>query len=458
MSDIQPTGESADVGSKSSSRGSKRYVQYDDLRHLGRISLIVLAVVVGLVFAWGYGWISWHKAQQPWVTDLAKFYMSARQYLDGGDIYDEIPYSSFGPMPPELTTTRENFHPNLNPPFQTLVFAPLVRFDFRTVYWVWLVLSVGCGVAATLRLSRETGNILTHWAGPQVQTPLLLYALFCSFPTLIGLTLGQFSMILYLLVVSAWIAVRRGHEVAGGVLCGLAISLKPFTGMYLLLFLFLRRWRLSAACGLSVLACTSGAALALGIDSHLRYLEILQGLTWFGSGWNASLLGFFAPIFGGSENVSWMDWPVVSHGLSLAIGVAGIALMGRLAHRSRSRSDHLAVDLGFALAGPLMLLTSLLGWNYYFPILLLSAAVGVKYSREIENGRRWRILIVVAWLLSVFCYSPVMARDMSGPLLWFTYPALDTYALVLMFIAVAGVHLAYLRSHLPHTVPSKKLV
>jgi hypothetical protein len=458
VSESQPTGESANARSKSLAQGPKRYVQHDDLRHLGRISVIVLAVVAGVVFAWGYGWISWHKAQQPWVTDLAKFYMSARQYLDGGDIYDEIPYASFGPMPPELTRTRESFHPTLNPPFQTLVFAPLVRFDFRTVYWVWLVLSVSCGVAATLRLSRETGNIPTAWARPRIQTPLLLYALFCSFPTLIGLTLGQFSMILYLLVVSAWIAVRRGREVAGGVLCGLAISLKPLAGMYLLLFLFLRRWRLSAACGLSVLACTSAAALAVGTDSHLRYLEILQGVTWFGSGWNASLLGFFAPILGGSENVSWMDWPAVSHGLSLTIGVAGIALMGRLAHRSRSRFDHLAVDLGFALTGPLMLLASPLGWNYYFPILLLSAALGVRYSREVENGRRWRILIVIAWLLGVFCYSPVMARDMSGPLLWFTYPALDTYALVLMFVAVAGVHLAYLRNHLPHSGPSTDLV
>ncbi|MGB2769483.1 MAG: hypothetical protein WBC88_07130, partial [Candidatus Zixiibacteriota bacterium] len=89
----------------------------------------------------------------------------------------------------------------------------------------------------------------------------------------------------------------------------------------------------------------------------------------------------------------------------------------------------------------------------YFPILLLSAAVGVKYSREIENGGRWRILIVVAWLLSVFCYSPVMTRDISSPLLWFTYPALDTYALLLMVVAVAGVHLAYLRNHTPHHVP-----
>ena len=132
MSDIQPTRESANVRSKSPSGGPNRHVRYENLRHLGRISVIVLVVVVGVIFAWGYGWISWHKAQQPWVTDLAKFYMSARQYLDGRDIYEEIPYSSFGPMPPELTTTRENFHPNLNPPFQTLIFAPLARFDFKT--------------------------------------------------------------------------------------------------------------------------------------------------------------------------------------------------------------------------------------------------------------------------------------------------------------------------------------
>jgi len=170
------------------------------------------------------------------------------------------------------------------------------------------------------------------------------------------------------------------------------------------------------------------------------------------------LLGFFAPILGGSENVPWRDSPTLSHALSLTISVAGIALMGRLAHRSRSRFDLLAVDLGFALAGPLMLLTSPLGWNYYFPILLLSAAMGVKYSLEVENGRRWRILIAVAWLLSVLCYAPVMARDMSGPLLWFTYPALDTYALLLMVVAVAGVHLAYLRNHLPRSVPSTELV
>ena len=174
MNHIQPTREPGDTRSKSPSRGPKRHVRYDNMRHAGRISLIVLAVIVSVAFAWGYGWISWHKAQQPWVTDLAKFYMSARQYLDGGDIYDEIPYSSFGPMPPELTTTRENFHPNLNPPFQTLLFAPLALLDFRMAYWVWLVLSIGCGVAATLRLSHEAGDILPHWVGPRVQTPLLI--------------------------------------------------------------------------------------------------------------------------------------------------------------------------------------------------------------------------------------------------------------------------------------------
>jgi hypothetical protein len=449
MNDIQPIREQEEVRGKSSSGSTKRYVLYDNLRHLSHISLIVLAVVVGVFFARCYGWMSWQKAQQPWTTDLAKFYTSAKKYLDGGDIYEEIPYSSLGQVPPKLRTTRENLHPNLNPPFQTLVFAPLVWLDFKTVYWVWFFLSISCGIAATLCLSREIGNVIIHWPGPRIQTPLLLYALFCSFPSMIGLILGQFSMILYLLVVAAWIAIRRGREVTGGVLCGLAMSLKPFAGVYLLLFLFLRRWRLSVTCALSALACTSGTVLVVGIDSYLRYLEILQSVTWFGSGWNASLLGFFSPIFGGSENVPWVDLPTVSYALSLIISLAGIAMMGRLAHQSRSRFDHLAVDLGFALAGPLMLLSSPLGWNYYFPILLLSAAVGLKYSLGVENGRRWRILIVIAWLLSVFCLSSVTARKMRGLLLWFTYPAFDTYVLILMVTAVVGIHLAYIRYRLP---------
>jgi hypothetical protein len=105
-----------------------------------------------------------------------------------------------------------------------------------------------------------------------------------------------------------------------------------------------------------------------------------------------------------------------------------------------------------------MLLASPLGWNYYFPVLLLSATVGVKYSLEVENGRRWRVLIVVAWLLSILCYSPVSSQDMGGPLLWFTYPALDTYALLLIVVAVVGIHLAYLRKELSHSVPSTDLV
>jgi hypothetical protein len=147
--------------------------------------------------------------------------------------------------------------------------------------------------------------------------------------------------------------------------------------------------------------------------------------------------------------VSWPNLPILSHGLSLTISVAGVALMARLAFRSWARSDNTAVDLGFALASPLMLLSSPLGWNYYFPVLLISATVAIKYSRGIEDYRLWRTLTVVAWFLSTLCYAPFMAKDMSSPLLWFTYPAFDTYALLLMATAVASVHAATLRSDSP---------
>jgi hypothetical protein len=90
-----------------------------------------------------------------------------------------------------------------------------------------------------------------------------------------------------------------------------------------------------------------------------------------------------------------------------------------------------------------MLLASPLGWNYYFPILLLSVVIGLKYAQGIEHGGRWRTLIVIGWLLSITCLAPVASTKMNGPLLWFTYPALDTYVLMLMFIAVAGVYTAF---------------
>jgi hypothetical protein len=379
---------------------------------------ILLAGFVGLLLAVYLITIN-NFSQTPERSDFAKFYLAGRQFLGGGSIYAILSPGSLTPLA-EMAAP----HPNLNPPFQTLLLAPLMSWDYSTAFWLWSLISLAAGMGGfsliyceILGVKGEPAPLLKSWV------LLLMY-----FPTWVTVASGQFSLLLVLLLAIIFKTARNGKDRVAGLLLGLALSLKLFLGIFLIFFARQRRWRLLGWWAGSFLSCNLLGALICGIDSYLDYLKVLRGVTWYAASWNASFMGFFTRVFGGSENVPLWNLPRLSWVLSLtclSFLVLGVIRVSRPRGGEKSKDRF---DLGFSLSLVAMLLISPLGWMYYFPALAIPLLVSWRFSNRIPD----KILISLAWLLSSVPLLLIPATDMNNPVAWLIWGGCYFYALLLL--------------------------
>lgn len=386
------------------------------------VKIIVPAIVVGLLLVL-YGGTIERMAELPSSSDFAKFYLSARLLREGENLYTPADKSIVEALGGEVPEEEFVLHPNLNPPFLSALLAPLTLLSYRQAYRVWAWLSLAAGIAAVLlveRMARVGPASLSHPLGAMAL--MLAY-----FPTYAAVVFGQLSLFLLLVFVLAWRWVREEHDVAAGVILGVAAGTKLFVALPLLYFLVRRRRRLVAGAAAAGVATLLIGLVAAGPEAYRSYLESTGNVTWYAASWNASLLGFFTRVLGGSENVPLVDAPRLAFGLTLVLSAAAVIVTVRLA-RPR-RGEHPGVeDLGFGLSLVLMLLLSPLGWMYYFPALLPALVVAWGRART----QAMRMLCVAAVLLSGVPQLLVPSEELNDPRMWFTWHGVYFYGLVLM--------------------------
>jgi hypothetical protein len=236
-----------------------------------------------------------------------------------------------------------------------------------------------------------------------------------------------------LLLAVGWGAARRDRDMLAGVALGLAISLKLYVGLFLLVFLLLRRLRL-LAWALGTFAVGALLALAVfGMGAYREYLAALGSVTWYAASWNASYLGFFTRIFGGSGNVPLAQAPWLAYALGYGLALVSIGLLAWQAWRKTEQASTRRFDLLFALTLVVMLLASPLGWMYYFPYLIIPFLVAWLIVKE--SGRRGLAgLLIVGWVLSTIPHQIVPSTEIQ-PVHTFLWGGSYFYAL-LIFQAV----------------------
>jgi alpha-1,2-mannosyltransferase len=382
----------------------------------------------------------------PLAADYAKFYASARSVWSGDDVYGPVPFDAFGPLPDGLEAPQKMQYPNLNLPAFVFLSAPIGLGGYKTGYWILSLTSLACifvSVWLTWREFREEASPLHVW--------VVLLLLVAYFPTWSNLQLGQVSLILLLLTVVIWLAGRREHDAVAGVALGLAIVLKTFTGLLILAFILTRRWRAVLYATMTFLVTNALALLALGPGSYRRYLEVLAEVTWYSASWNASFLGFLTRLFDGSDHLPLADYPraarVASGGLTVVL-VLGMVVLAWWMSRRRERStgwpkEHWDLLFSYAVVG--MLLTSPLGWSYYFPVLMIPAVVLWRLSSRgfSTRSQRWfRAGILAAWLMSTVPHRLLTLEELSIPANWFTWAGFPFYSLLLFaaLIVIAVLH------------------
>lgn len=409
---------------------------------------IFINLVLGLIFTFSLAFyyetiVTFADPQK--TGDFYKFYMSSKFYWEGKSIYSPVPKIGFENAKDEardwlkndqsqaIQSSRNIEHANLNPPFQTLLLAPVVLIKYEQAFFIYSIISIISGLVAVLLIAHETAN-------EKIELSCLfsfMIIIMVYFPTLINIIYGQLSLVLLLFITLAWIAARNGRDALGGIYLGLAMSLKIFVGLFLLFFLVRRRWRLL---GWFTGTFTLLSLLPLwffGIETYKNYITILSSITWYAASWNASFLGFFTRIFGGSENVPWVNLPAVAHALTRLGSGLFMLCLAWLAWPRAQESSRDRFDLGFSLTITGMLLISPLGWMYYFTVLLIPAVVSWRLVRRLEARIRYQAVILLAWLLSTIPHSLIRAPDMNSPHLWFFWAG-PYFTALLLFSFILG--------------------
>lgn len=398
--------------------------------HLAAALLVLLLVLLG-----GYLLLLSSVARLSIVWDFTIYYGSARHFWEGESLYAEVPVDAFGIPPEDLALARDTLHANLSPPPAMLLMAPLGLWAYPTAYVIWSIVSILCGLAAILCL----GFALEPEEGRITRTIVLAILLFAYFPTFANVQLGQVALVLLLLLSIVWVAARKGRDAVAGIALGLALTLKLFAALLVLYFLVRRRWKLVAWSAATLLLTTVAGLLVFGPASFRQYLRALETVTWYASNWNASLVGFFTRILGGSENVPFLDMPALAYALSYGLSLLGIVALVWLAWPRDGELLPAISDVGFGLALALMILVSPLGWVYYL-LLMLIAMVG---AWRVSGPYKWAL--VGAWILSTVPIPVLQAVEVNDPLSWVTWASVYFYA-ALVFTVALGIILYRLRS------------
>lgn len=160
------------------------------------------------------------------------------------------------------------------PPFFAFVYAPLVSLPawLGASIWFWtsLVCSLGAAVASALAVGATPRELRRR--------PSLVWMPYLLIGSVVisNLETAQVNLFLLFFWTVALLLVARGRQGFGGALLGYTAAVKLTSGIFVLYFAWIRRWRAALAAALAVAVCWS-VVLLLGLGSTALYLDVMRG-------------------------------------------------------------------------------------------------------------------------------------------------------------------------------------
>ncbi len=377
------------------------------------LSLIYAGLLLGEMFRQAREWPLLHQDKDfPW------YYLTARKLWQGQDFYRGLREAAR-----TLGIAEYFVDYAVSPPTFALAVAPLALLPYPVAWGIWQFLSLvalGGALALIVREIRPPFPPLTWMA---------LGCLILLFPPLsFHMIYAHTEVFILLLLVGAWVSLRRGREVSAGLLLALAGVLRLYPLFFLFLLLQRRAWRALLASFVGGLALVLLAGLAAGPESYLRYLGVLRNdISTFYPLWgNASLWGIVHKVAALWPPLGGLPWlrDGLAAGLSLGLLGGTAALAWKDAHLPNRLDRH------FALFTASVLLASPLSWVYYQILLYLPFFLLLSAWQKGRLSRPARCFVVAAWALSF------------APLLQVIPLAGKTILSFLLTLPPAGVYLA----------------
>jgi hypothetical protein len=341
-------------------------------------------------------------------SDYGTFYQSSHFILQNKNPYTPIKATIL--FPGEKKPLSGKVPANLNPPLFSILILPLALFNYIASWWLWAFLSF-TGSIISILLIQKALNLQKRLLSTFI---CLFFALFAYFPTFACMQLGQVTLILSPWLIGGWYAERQNKSALAGILLGFAASIKIFLGLFGLYFLIARKWKSLLFFSTTVLICGFIPVLFFGPHIYIDYYQIFDKIYWYTTNWNASLLGFLMRLFGGNEkNTPLISAPYLTHGLYWLFSAI---LLGGLIKFILDKSSKNVItvkeiwDLNYSAIIITSLLISPLGWNYYFPWLLLPFLLLFRLTNQ---GKCPVVVQVIAILAFVFSSMPFSMQSAS---------------------------------------------
>lgn len=331
-------------------------------------------------------------------------YYTAAQLIREGEIYEiyveiDDDFSVVGTGNFFETARKSGFH--LTPtryvylPLFLTPFTLFTKFSFPTAATLWLILNL-CAVIAVILLEWSFTKELPH---PILRLMAIISLNLCSFPLFYALKLGQTSIMVYLALCFIYYFTLKKQDCLAGIFLGMITALKFSPLLFILYFLYRKRYTLVISSILTVLFILSTSLITYGLPLHKiywNYLSELSGLeiaAWSNQSIDAFLLRLFTKIgilhFYPVKAITLVF--IIRYALTLfLIGILYFCLKGKKSLHSKR-----LYPLEFSAIILCFLIIPTISWLHYFTLVTLSTVLIVTVLFQIYPNRIWTIIPII---------------------------------------------------------------
>lgn len=278
--------------------------------------------------------------------------------------------------------------PYIYPPVLAILLVPSTLLDFSAAKILWLLLNQLLLLLAITLIFRAS-NREWLWVELGVVGGLTLNL----DPLRQNYELGQVNVVTLFLLAAAFYLFRRNKEGWAGAILGFATALKVSPALFILYFLWKKRWRLVASALAWLFVLAGFSLLVIGRESSLTYIRdtlppILSGTVWgVASPANQGFQGLFSRLF--TENPWTQSIVVNEHLAALATLSCSVILLVATAIVCRGSDivkDKERFDLEYSMVTLVSLAVASVSWDHHFVWLLLPLIVLVKQLSRIGTA------------------------------------------------------------------------
>jgi hypothetical protein len=183
-----------------------------------------------------------------------------------------------------ITQTTAVFLPFLNPPFVAVIFWVLLPFGLQNAYAIWLSLNMLMLLTLCVLTYRQVK--LKNW----YLAVALILGIVTFIPVLTSILIGQLSLLLCLILLIAWIALKREKEFIGGLILSCMLIKPQFIILILLALIVQRRKKLFLGFLSGIAILFSISYLLVGWNGINNYVSLLNMSLHWDTGYGIDLM------------------------------------------------------------------------------------------------------------------------------------------------------------------------